>query len=482
MARRENWIWIILLVYAAGFMLFPPRVLLINDEERYVTQAVAFSHGALTVPGANMLDPRGEALVASDYPPGTSLLQAPFVLVGGWRAAAALSVVSLVVLTVFTRLLLREYALQPAFAVLVPAFFGALFFGRVAMSDVPAAALVAVALWLMKRAERSGWRGVFGAGIASGLCLLFREPVVILLAPFAAGLMLSRPRAAPALLLGGALGLATRLILAFALFGNALYVRDSGFGFSLRSGMDNMPQYALVLLLMFPLGAILPFVYRGPQRARVVSAFALYALLFLFYDYNAWRDNGPLKGTILTSRFIIAALPLLVLMAADVYPRLHSRLSSTLQRVVDRAIPVGYAALAVLAFAIHPLVRRLDQEPFSIVQAIQLTTASDIPVVINEKAAGKYLSPVYGERRLIGRSAANTAQLAAICREFGGLQLLLLDRSDTEMFRRDAAENARFLSDIEHHLWVRSVYDRAHGTVFRLRIFDVSGCSPGGEA
>jgi hypothetical protein len=490
MRRLENWIWIILLAYVAGFLLFPPRVLLTNDEERYVTQAVAFSRGELTVAGANMIDPRSELtangqpaaarenpMVASDYPPGTSILQTPFVMVGGWRAAAALSVLGLVLLTTFTALLLRAYGLQPAFAVLVPTFLGSLFFGRVAMSDVPTAALVALSLWLLRRAEVRGWPWSFAAGLTSGLCLVFREPVIVLLTPFLVGMFFTRRRAAPALLVGGVLGIALRFALSQAFFGNALYVREPGYGFSWQSLAHNLPQYAPILLVMFPLGAILPFLYRGMYRARIITAFALYTLVFLLFDYNAWRDNGLVKGTILLTRFIIPALPLLVIMAADAYPRLHSRLSDGLKRLVDRALPIACAGIAVLAFAIHPLLRRLDAEPYSIVQSIQRNTALDVPLVINEKVAGKYLSPIYGPRLQISRSTVNAADLPRYCRDYGRLGFVLLDRFDSEMFRRDASDNAEFLSEAKKYLLLREIYKAPHGPGMQLRVLETVRCS-----
>jgi hypothetical protein len=479
MPRTSTWIWIILLAYIAGFLLFPPRVLLINDEERYVTQALAFSQGALTVPGASLVVSGTDGRIASDFPPGTSLLQTPFVAIGGWRAAAALSVAGLVFLCFLTRALLREYGLAPEFALLVPAFFASLFFGRIAMSDVPAAAAVALSLWLLKRAERSDRTWSFAAGFASAICAAFREPVLVLLAPFVLAFALDNRRHAPALVLGGVLGLASRLLLSHALFGNALYMRDPGFGFSLPSVWTNLPMYALVLLAMFPLGAVLPFVYRGPQRMRVVIAFALYVGLFLSYEYNAWHDNGRLKGTMLAARFMIPLLPVMVLMAAEVYPRLYARLSEVRRGLLAHALTVACAGIAGAAFAIHPLVRRLDEEPYAIMQAMHEHTSSDVPVVTNEKVAGKYLSPVYGPRMLISRASIELADLPRYCEGpgRGQLSLAVLDREDSELFRHDAIENAAFLAGAERHLPLRQIYNQPFASGVRLRVFQAVGCS-----
>ena len=152
----SRWVFVVLAAYGLGFLLFPPRVLVIGDEERYVSQALAFSRGSLTVPNAEILYPATKIAAISDFPPGTSLLQVPFVLVAGWRGAVLLSVLGLIATTLITKRWLADIGLDPAFSLLIPAFFGALFFGRVAMSDMPSAAVVALALWLLWRAEGEG--------------------------------------------------------------------------------------------------------------------------------------------------------------------------------------------------------------------------------------------------------------------------------------------------------------------------------------
>lgn len=477
MPQRENWIWIILLVYAAGFLAFPPRVLLINDEERYVTQAVAFARGALNVPGT--IDPRSGRVprVASDYPPGTSLLQTPFVKIGGWRAAAALSVIALALMAIFTRSLLREFARPQSFVLLIPAYAGALFFGRVAMSDVPTGALVALSLLLLVKAERGGWKEHFVAGFTAGVCLLFREPVILLLVPFLLGLVRHTGHAA-AMVLGGALAVAVRGVVSLALFGDALYVRDAVYGFSLESLGWNLALYGIILLVLFPLGALLPLLYQGPRRTRVVAAFTAYTLLFLAFEYNAWRDNGLAKGTLLAARYMIPALPLLVVMAADVYPRLASAFSTNHFRAGHVLVNAAWAAVTILAFIIHPMVRRWDASQYSIATVVQTHTPSGVPVIFNEKAAGKYLSPVYASRIQVARSGTSAAELRGICRRYGGLALVLLDRTDTELFQSDARDNAEFLSAAASVVNLTEVHSEHFGADLRLRILRASGCDP----
>jgi 4-amino-4-deoxy-L-arabinose transferase-like glycosyltransferase len=91
-----RWPLAALAAHCLGFALFWPRAFLVVDEERYVSQALAFSRGSTTIPGAEIIYPASTATMLSDYPPGTSFIQTPFVWAFGWRGAALASMLGLV--------------------------------------------------------------------------------------------------------------------------------------------------------------------------------------------------------------------------------------------------------------------------------------------------------------------------------------------------------------------------------------------------
>jgi hypothetical protein len=472
---RPVWVHAVLLAFVIGFALFPPRLLLIVDELHYVTQAVAFSSGSRTIAGADPLVPANPLRVASNYPPGTSLLQAPLVWVAGWKAAAALSALALIVMTLVTMRWLRENEMNAEFAVLIPGFFAALFFGRVAMSDIPSAAVVAVSLWLLWRADR-GWVWSFCAGLAGGLNFIFRELSVVLLAPVFVGAV-ARKKCVPwALILGGVAGIAVRLALSEALFGSALYVRDPGYGFSLSNSIRNAPLYAAILLIMFPLGGLLPFLYRGPRRAELVLGISLYVGMLLLYDYGGVHESGRARGLILVARYLIPALPIFALMAADVFPRLLRSLPPRVQRLALTLSPAFFVLIGALAFGVHPLIRRQEREPLSVVTAIQRSAPEGIPVVTNHHATLKYLSPIYGIHPLILRSYISAADIPAFYQTHKRLTVIFLDRDDSAMFREDAKQNGVFLSSLQGRCSWRVVHDAMHGPGARLRVLSITGC------
>jgi hypothetical protein len=451
-----------LLAYVVGFALFPPRVFLVVDEERYVSQAVAFAHASRAV--------------IFDTPPGTSLLQTPFVAIGGWRAAGLASVLALIVATLVTMRWLRDNDRNPGFALVIPGFVGTLFFARIGMSDVPASAVVALALWRLFRAEREDWRGSLLAGLAAGAVVLFREPPLLLVAPVALGAIVRRRCVPWAVVAGVVLGVSLRLVAYQELVGSAFYVRDSLYGFSIVSAMHGFPQYAGILLIMLPGGALLPFFYRGPRRLELCAGIAAYFGLFVFYEYDAIRENGLVKGLVLASRYMIPTLPILAFMAADVVPRAVERLFPAAVRAPTALGRVATALVVIGAFVIHPLVRRQEIVPLELVRAIYDHTEPGVPVLTNTRATLKYLSPSYGPRTIIQSYGVRGDSIAALARRTGTLDLVLIDRSDGEMFKRDGPDNARLVADAQARCTVQRTDDRERGWA-RLRVIRLTGCS-----
>jgi len=469
-----RWVYVALAAFGAGFVAFWPRLFLVVDEERYVSQAVAFAHGSVAVPGSGIVFPAVGHATISNYPPGTSLLQAPFVAVAGWRAAPLVSAFALVLATLATMRWLRARGGHPAFALLLPGFVAASFFGRIAMSDLPATALVAAAGWLLWRAD--GQRAALSAlaGLVTGSVLLFREPVILLLAPLMAGAMLRRRVVSWALLAGLGSAIALRLSLSAALFGSPWYLRDPGFGFSLGSVAHTAPVYALVLLVLLPGAALLPFAYRGERRVELGLGVCAYVGLFLLYDYDGIALNGAAKGMMLMSRFMIPAVPLIAIMASEVWPRWSGRLR------LGRARPAfvhaaGFAAAAT-AFAVHPLAARQEEATLPVQRAIQRNTRPDAPVITNSDATLKYLSPAYSTRRLLLLPATPPESLSGFSRRYGVMDVVVLDRSDSRVFNAMAARDDRFVSAARARCAVQDRLDTLMADGSRLRVLELRSC------
>jgi hypothetical protein len=95
---RRSWAVVLacLALYTLGFLIWRPVVITVADEKAYVHQAWAFARGEITVPTRMPFTHEVVRTLPSHYPAGTSLLQAPLVLAGGWRAAFLLSLLSVI--------------------------------------------------------------------------------------------------------------------------------------------------------------------------------------------------------------------------------------------------------------------------------------------------------------------------------------------------------------------------------------------------
>jgi hypothetical protein len=462
-------------VYAGVYLAAPPRALLIVDEERYVAQAVAFASGSRAIEGAGREYAGVAHHVMSDYPPATSLLQAPFVKVLGWRYAGLASVIALILATLATARLLTLHGRDPLFALFVPGFVGTAFFARIGMSDVPSAMVVALAL-LGLRAGRSGdARAAFFGGLMVGLSVLFRELNVVLLLPFVAAAIARRDETVPPLLVGAVVGFMARPVASALLFGNAAYVRDSGFGFSFEALIGGAPLWAVILLVLVPGGLLLPFFQRSEEKAEGTVAVLLYFALYASYGYDALRENGLVKGVLLTSRYAVPALPLLAVMAADVWPRAVAALGPRAVDVTRRLVPAVALGVAALGGSVQFAARGQEQVAAAIIEPLYENSDNALPLVINELALVKYVSPVYGIRQLLYKRDVDTVPVLRIA-ETESFVIALLDRFDSEMFEADVASNQRFLDKLIASCAVGELHDGNPASWSRLRIYRVSDC------
>lgn len=220
-------------LYLAGFLLFYPDVPTVHDEANYLEPAVAFARGA------GCLDTRdpfsGEPLCVkrSYYLPGTAALMAPFVALFGWRGAYLVPALCLALTVLVTARWLQQSGRSPLFALLVLGFPPGLVFGRVAMSDLPSAALVATGLWLFFRGARAGtpvpW---LTSGLLAGASAALRETNALLFIPLYLGALLRRERGVWLLVAGGLAGLTLRSLGCWLFFGDPFYRLPLSLGFT----------------------------------------------------------------------------------------------------------------------------------------------------------------------------------------------------------------------------------------------------------
>ncbi len=477
--RGPDWLVLVpLVLYVAGFLLFPPRAITVSDENSYVSQAIVFASGHRLATTREPLTGAERQEPAAWYPVGTSALQAPLVYFGGWRAAAWLSVIALVVTILLLARWLEEAGRPAAFSLLLLAYAPTLVLGRTAMSDLPSAAVVTLGLWLFWRGQEAGWLTWLLAGLVAGASLLFRDTNALLFAPLFAGATLRRDRAWPALLVGGLAGVAVRLASSAWMFGNALYVRVT-YGFSLPAFSQNVALYAFALLVLLPGGLVGVLAYCGRRRPEVLATVVLTLVFFLFYDYSA-LESGILKRLVLGARYFIPLGSLVVFACAESFPRMLRLPWEWLKR--EGWLPfVRWSATALVAgvaFAVHPVMARWAGSQASIADAIYSSTAPSSVLVTHPAGTYKFISLAYGTRSIASRYELPPSAVPRIRAANADTYLVLLDRTDSAFFRAEITDNARYREQVEKACRLTLVHDCWHDAEDRLRIWRVDACNP----
>lgn len=469
-----------LVAYWLGFVIFPPSALGINDEVFYVHQAQAFAQGRLADSVEDPISGKPRRILPSTYPVGTSLLQAPFVRVGGWRAAPLVSALSL---TAAVLVLVRWIDLAggpPLAALLFLGFPPTLVLGRTAMSDVPGALVVTLGLWQFWRVQDSApgarhthWPALL-AGLFAGLSLLFRETDALLFVPFVVGTFLRRRPGAALLVAGGLLGIAARLVSGWLVYGDPLFYRDPGYGLSAGAVGQNAPLYLFALIVLIPAGLPAALGYRGPWRTELVVATVLYVGFFLAYSFSG-LESGGLKRLVVGPRFFIPLTPLLAVAAARTLPPWIAGAG----RWGRAAVAIYAATILAAAFGVHIVHGRWSRAQARLALAIHEATRPDEIVVTNLLSTGKLFPEAESERPRLELEQLRRDDVPRMLARGRKVALAVFDRTDTPFFRERTAEDQRLLARVERlcHLTLR--YDGAASANDRLRVWGVDGCGSG---
>lgn len=422
---------LIIAAYLVGFALWPPRVMTITDEAVYLEQAMNLAGGRIGTPVIDPVTGADSVRIPDEYPLGTAPLLAIGLMIGGVAGAWWIPPIAWAAAVLLTGLLLRRQGLPVLPAALVGLFLPALFAGRLLMSDAPSAAIVAGALLCFFAAFEGSAAPdrrmalAFVAGLLAGLSTMFRETNALVLAPLCAGAVIRRERPAWPLFWGGLIGVAVRLLSSQLAFGSALGTR-AAWSWGLDAFIGNLLIYGLALVVLFPLGLLAAFLYRGPRATELRITVVAYFLLFCIYEFRG-QDSGFLKSLVLGPRFFLPLTPLLALGVGDVLARLaHGR------RLPLRAAAATFAvACAAVAFAVHPVFHRWASARASIRDAITASTHDDQVVLTNAIATTKYIHPAYGPRTLADLGRLSDAQVRAILARDPDVAVIVLERFDS---------------------------------------------------
>ncbi len=448
--------WALLLavlgVYALAFCVYYPSTPTNYDEAMYLRQAQLLADGRSYV---MKIDPRSGAEVAhypSTYALGPALVMAPFVRAFGWRGAYAAPLLGLLLGSLFTALWLRGEGHSPLYALPILGFVPSLVMARVAMSDVPSLAVVALGLWLFWRGQDRGAGCWLASGLVAGVSLIFRASNVLPFIPFYAGALLRRERHVWALVVGGLVGVSSRFVSNAWAFGDPLFERDV-YRFEPATLGERLPLYLLGLLVMVPGGLLAAAAYRGRRRPELFASIYLFFFFYLFQSYSTDWSAGA-KRLVLALRYFIPLLPVLCFALADVAPRAWQALrarwpSPAWPSLAAAAVAVWIAGLASASVGVHWFLDRFSQGQAALGRELNQRVADDAVLVTNSGVTRKFYREV--ERRFVEVEYVETTprEVSELVRRWGGVTIALVDRTDSELWREMQRGFDAFIAAVE---------------------------------
>jgi hypothetical protein len=463
------------LLYGVGFLAFYPNSVTNDDESGYMRQTLLLLEGKSSIPKLNALTGETEDFFPSKYPYGTALLMSVPVAIAGWRGAYVVPCLSLLAGVLLLGRWLQQEGRSPLFALLLLGYPPNLVMGRVTMSDVPSLFIVIFGLWLFWRGIGRSWRWWLASGFVAGGSMLFRESNPIPFAPFFAGALLRRERNTWALVVGGIAGLGLRVAANTYFLHNPFHYR-SAYVLALSTLPERLPIYALALLVFVPGGLVLALLYRGrrwPELCISVAGFVIAYLIQFYYTFT----TSTAKNMVVTPRYVIPIVPVIVFGMAESVSRLWSRWlegapearRERLRTVAGGAIALWIAGVGVASFAVHPAFWHWSAEQGRIRDAIAAETDFDAPVLTNFMATRKFLPELDMKYLAVDRAAVDVATASSLASRYDEVYFVFLDRSDSEHWSKDARVNAEFIRDVSPPPTL--IYDRQVTPTEHLRIW-----------
>jgi 4-amino-4-deoxy-L-arabinose transferase-like glycosyltransferase len=443
-----------------------------------VHQTLMMLRGTFTMTKVEPISGAVESWRPGTYSPGTAMLMAPSVSLFGWRGSFAISALSLAFAVLITAQWLKEEGRSPLFALIVLGFAPTLVLGRLAMSDVPSAAAVALGLWLFWRGLDRGAGWWLAAGFVAGASLLLRTPNPLPFVPLFAGAVVRRDRGVGALVIGGLAGVIAYLAAMQWVFGDALYSRTV-YHPDLSNLHERLVIYGIGLLILLPGGFVFTAAYRGRRRPEVIAAFVGFVVFYVAQEYST-QWTGPIKRMVLALRYLVPILPLVAFATAESAPRLWRQLlerrtaaeRARLEHVMGGALATALVGLALVSVAVHPVFASWASTQAEIRDEIRRLVPVDEVFVTNWAATRKFLPELEQKFIHVERDRTNPEEVLALVEQYGQVYLIFVDRTDSLPWRMDTEVTAGFIGALPSppHL----LLDRQVTSTDRLRIWQLT--------
>jgi hypothetical protein len=386
----------------AIFLISFPAYFLIIDEIYYYQQGVAYfsGEGHLLI---NTIFKNGETQVyhsfPGQYPLGIPLLVALFSKIVGSKSIFLIGGISLSGSIFLLGKTLAKANISPKWSSLILCFLPAVVLSRSIMSGMPSMLLTSIFLYLLLK-EKNLKIEIILAGFIVGISILFRETNIIFLGILSLPFFIKN-KYSLLFILGGLLGSIIRPILTFTLYQEIFHYKASS-GFSLENLGTNVLLYAIALMIFIPFGAVALASYKGKYHKEIKVSVILYTFLFLFYNYNGIQESG-LKSLILTPRFLLPILPLLIWVTAYFFERKLGKYKDSIANIFVGLSLVGYMIFSYIAYT-------FDAQRQELIQFLEVHDSA-IYVMTNYRDEPKYFNAFTPTRKRVKNNSQDIQAL-----------------------------------------------------------------------
>jgi 4-amino-4-deoxy-L-arabinose transferase-like glycosyltransferase len=471
-----------LVIYSVSFFVFYPQCTTIYDEAAYLRQAYAFSQGKKGIVTTNPFSGEKKELPPGRYAPGTALLMTPFMVLFGLKGGYLVPLLSLLGTVLLMAGWLKDEQRSPLWTLLLLTYPPILVLGRVAMSDVTSLFFVTLSLWLFWKGENRRWTWWFFSGLGASLSLLLRETNVLMFLFFFTGALVRRRSRTISIIAGGLIGLLVFFAVEHLFFGTLFQRSDEFREFGLAHIKENLPFYAVTLLVLVPAGLLAVLFYRGKWREELIITVVVYTLVFL--TWNSQVAGGLINKLVLHApRFSMALMPLLILALSEFVPRWKQKVMRdvlpTTRIWFDRGtklVAVSWVIAALLlAGAVHPVLSHWSSSRLEMIRAIADHTEPGAVIISNASATSKFINELYMDRILLSIDEGELASdcIARIQSNKFQVFLVLLYRTDSDSWKERGGKYDDFLREISTRFKALKLLDKPFGPTDTLRIWRI---------
>lgn len=324
MARTQYVAWIEKYYVVVGIILFfisyihyYPELWMITDAHSYSTQALAFANGKPFLSQYNFLLELNQRIDHPPYNLGTAAYYAFWIKLFSARGIFVGSLAAVVLSSMLLRAALVRLKYNQV-AVVLLLCSPVLFFGRSVMSGIPSMLVMSFIVYFFGLRPKS-----LNAFFISFFCFLsvwFRETNIILAGAILFYYFWKNESFWKAMITGAIIALVIKSLSTYWVYG-VFWFQSASAGFSLENVSVHLPLYLFMSLILIPGGYYYLLSYRGKADKTIAISSSIFIAIYILYSYSAIDFSGWLKGSLLTSRFLLPLLPFMVLALGEVLER-----------------------------------------------------------------------------------------------------------------------------------------------------------------